>query len=420
MADYGLVNKIICADVMGGLKMLPDNSVHCVITSPPYYGLRDYRIEGQIGLEKTPEEYIEKMVEVFRGVRRVLHPSGTLWLNFGDSYFTSAPGNAGKHGTGKIGDGLYKRKWDRQLGHGETKEIWKRFEGYKSKNLLMMPFRVAMALQKDGWYLRSVMPWVKRNSMPESVTDRPSTSLEYVFLMAKNQKYFWDAEAIKIKSIRGGEIPKGNKHGRGEFGVNAGWAGGEVPPSRNFRNSDFFFQSWQGLWVEGEAAAFIVNPKGFKEAHFATFPEKLVEPCVKAGTSEKGCCPDCGEPWIREIERGKPIPTGHGGNKRYTEHIRIGRGEKSTEKSVMTTGAISPIKTLGWKQNCKCEPKEPIPAICLDPFMGSGTVAVVAKKLGRNYIGIELNPKYVEMAEERIKREVPDNLFNNDKGREKS
>ncbi len=293
------LNQIIQGDVLEKLREIPDESVDCVITSPPYWGLRDYGVEGQLGLEKTPEEYVAKMVEVFREVRRVLKKEGTLWLNLGDSY----------NGSGGAG-GDYNKGG---LKEGQPRYNGRNIGSLKPKDLVGIPWRVALALQADGWYLRQDIIWAKPNPMPESVTDRCTKSHEYVFLMAKSPKYYFDGEAIKEKSVSETK-ERTRKTGEGQdskIGTKGSAGNGGL---RNKRS----------VWT--------ITTKPFKEAHFATFPEDLISPMVLAG------CPKGG--------------------------------------------------------------------VCLDPFIGSGTTGLVAKKLGRNYIGIELNPKYVEMAERRIGRQT--------------
>ena len=332
------INNIYQGDCLEILKTFPDKSIDCCITSPPYWGLRDYQVEGQLGLEKTPEIYVAKMVEVFREVRRVLKPTGTLWLNLGDSYAgnCSRASNNGRAGFGNKREGVFSKAMN--LG---------------SKQLVGIPWRVAFALQADGWYLRSDIIWHKPNPMPESVKDRPTKSHEYVFLMSKNAKYYYDYEAIMEEATgydgRKDTMMKGsNKFRNSERYLNH--------QSYNNSNHQTFHSQGHERWryknlqddgqqpnsmhlkrLEGEEylspirnkrSVWTIPTQPYKEAHFATFPEKLIEPMIKAG------CPKDG--------------------------------------------------------------------LILDPFMGAGTVGVVAKKLNRNYIGIELNPEYIEIANKRI------------------
>jgi len=320
-------NKIFLGDCLEQLKLIPEKSINCSVTSPPYWGLRDYEVDGQIGLEDTPEEYVEKIVSVFREVKRVLKDDGTLWLVIGDSYAGSGKG-----------------QWEYDKGQKElyvaTKEspqckIPKVPEGLKEKDLVGIPWMVAFALRADGWYLRKDIIWEKPNCMPEAVKDRPTSSFEYIFLLAKSKKYYYDFEVIMENCINGDANPPrgsegviGNlnngKRGPGNWGIkpvglpneseNRGTPSVAVAERREFRNK-------RSVWNIATAHN--------KEAHFATFPEKLIEPCILAGC--------------------------------------------------------------------------PIDGIVLDPFIGSGTVAKVAIENGRNYLGIELNSKYIDLASNRIK-----------------
>ena len=256
------------------------------------------------------------------------------------------------------------------------------------------------------------MPWIKRNSMPESVTDRPSSSLEYMFLFAKRKDYFYDNYAIRIRhkedSWRRFESPVsviGNEVDRRPLESGKRKYAELNPAGRNFRNTDMFFQSWQGLYEENdEPLAFIVNTKGsgVEGTHYATFPQALIIPCVKAGTSEKGCCPDCREPWIRVVEPSEEYKKHLG--KSYHDHSDdLGKGMSQRKTNLRIP---SEYLSKGWQQNCRCKPKGPVNAIVLDPFMGLATTAIVAKKLGRDYLGIELSEKYCEVSRKRIVAEV--------------
>src|SRR5690554_4836246 len=289
------MNQIIQGDVIEALRSLPEGFIHTCVTSPPYWGLRDYGVPGQIGLEPTPEEYVEKMVEVFREVRRVLRDDGTLWLNLGDSYANSNTG-------------------------GNRRMSLKSTKGLKPKNLVGIPWRVAFALQADGWYLRSDIIWHKPNAMPESVKDRPTKAHEYIFLLTKKPRYYYDADAIRDphvqKDRRGSRRVTYEIKAKGEQHAPSKSAGylGQNPKGRNKRT----------VWT--------VPTRPYKGAHFAVFPPDLIEPCVLAGAPEGG--------------------------------------------------------------------------IVLDPFFGSGTTGLVARKHGRHYVGIELNSEYIELSRKRIKSEL--------------
>lgn len=304
------LNKIIEGDCLEILKKLPEKIINTCVTSPPYWGLRDYGAAGQMGLEETPEKYVENMVKVFQEVRRVLKDDGTLWLNLGDSYIGNATGSQGNGG--KLGGG---RKTQIEAGKRPDKKA----EGLKPKNLCGIPWRVAFALQSDGWYLRQDIIWHKPNPMPESVTDRCTKAHEYIFLLSKSQRYYYNADAIKdpIKDSTREDRRLNNpeyqtaRPNRGYPGQ-ASNGGGLLKPSLNGANK-------RSVWT--------VTTKPYSEAHFATFPEDLIDPCVKAG------CPKGG--------------------------------------------------------------------VVLDPFMGSGTTAKVAIKNGCKYLGMELNPKYIKLADRR-------------------
>ena len=344
---------ILIGDWIEQLKSLPDQSVHCCVTSPPYWGLRNYGVAGQLGLEESYKDYVAKLVEGFGEVRRVLRKDGTLWLNLGDSYAR----NGGTQGGG-----------NRELLHMDGVQtrmcIIPKGSGLKPKDLVGIPWRVAFALQDAGWYLRQWMPWVKRNSMPESIKDRPVVACETFFLLTKSQHYYYDFEAVKlpgsmalVEQVRDGYNGKATKdfagggaqdasavkrriisnkqrgHSRRHDGFNARWDLMEKKEQcgewRSTRNSDWFFESIGGMLLddEGDPLAMVVNPCGFPGAHFATFPPALVQPCILAGC--------------------------------------------------------------------------PVGGTVLDPFLGSGTTAKVALELGRGCIGIEINSEYAAMANER-------------------
>jgi DNA modification methylase len=368
------LNKIYQGDAIDVLKTFPDESVDCAITSPPYWGLRDYGVLDQLGLEKTPEEYVAKMIEVFREVKRVLKKNGNFWLNLGDTY------SAARWSSGK-GQPMNK---NRDI-HRAGKETENRQSNLPDKNLVGIPWRVAFALQADGWFLRQDIIWSKPNPMPESVRDRCTKSHEYVFLLTKTPNYYFDNEAIKEPSI----YPEDNRKSRVNTETAKDFqrkgnkldAGSQTYPFRNKRS----------VWT--------ITTKPFKDAHFATFPQDLILPMIKAGTSEKGVCPKCGKAWERIVERKRLNRTQLSKNdSRYRPNKYKGAYEDINGKG---DAGYTETNTLGWQPTCECN-KEPIPAIVLDPFMGSGTTAVVARKLGRKYLGIELNPAYVKMAERRL------------------
>ena len=348
-----------------GVRLLQKDSIDCCVTSPPYFGLRNYGVAGQFGLEATPEEYISNMVEVFEGVRRVLKPEGTLWLNIGDSYASQGknrtPEQAVKNST------LNGSKKTQEQSLVQQNKIT---GNLKPKDLIGIPWMLAFALRDVGWYLRSDIIWAKKNCMPESVTDRPTRSHEYIFLLSKSQHYYYDHEAIKEPAIydidgTGTQARKArqntdNKHQATETnngirpagfkdaclmnGKNAGKGnrktfrgGGKYTKGQSFDNSLVVKNETHGnspnlTGMRNKRDVWFISPAQFPEAHFATFPETLVVDCIKAG------CPEGGT--------------------------------------------------------------------VLDPFAGANTTGLVARKLNRNFIGFELNPEYIALSEKRLQKDL--------------
>lgn len=254
-----LVSTIIEGDCREVLKDIEPDSVQTCITSPPYFGLRDYGHGDQLGLEETPEKFVDSMVQVFREVKRVLRDDGTLWLNLGDSYF------------GSCSQGGKSKKQERNKGSWHNVTRSNRSEYLKPKDMIGIPWRVAFALQSDGWYLRQDIIWHKPNPMPESVTDRCTKSHEYIFLLSKSQKYYYDHESVKEKARTEPQSRNKNREG-----YNA-----DYPKGDSFSEGDRVFGA-DGL--ANKRSVWTVPTKPFKEAHFATFPTKLIEPCVLAGS----------------------------------------------------------------------------------------------------------------------------------------
>jgi len=374
------LNKIYNMDCLEGLKQLPDNSINCCVTSPPYWGLRDYGGEGQLGLEKTPEEYVSKMVEVFREVKRVLRDDGTLWLNLGDCY----------NGSGGAG-GDYNKGG---LKEGQPKYPGRKIAGLKPKDLVGIPWMVAFALRADGWYLRQDIIWHKPNPMPESVTDRCTKAHEYIFLLAKSAQYYYDNEAIKEDAK-----PESEKRYKSTFYTGKKEMSGQGRPG-NASNTPGY-KRWTGK--RNKRSVWTVTTKPFKEAHFAVFPPEIPEICIKAGTSEKGCCPHCGAPWKRVVERERT------GEREVQVSDRKGLLRNDLAKHAGRIGEVK-VTTLGWEPTCSCGIEETVPCTVLDPFAGSGTTLWVAEQLGVNSIGIELNPDYCDIIRRRMAGIEP-NLF---------
>jgi DNA modification methylase len=374
-------------DCRAVLEELPAESVHCVVTSPPYWGLRDYGHGEQLGLEPTPEAYVENMVAVFREVRRVLRADGTLWLNLGDSYAaqrggTTMPAETLAGGKGGFTDDGGRVNRDRHDGYSPTRNA--SAIGLKHKDLVGIPWRVAFALQADGWYLRSDIIWSKPNPMPESVTDRPTKAHEYLFLLTKSPRYYFDAEAVREAGDEPDRVRRDRIGGANGHTVRHSEGGimGQVA-TRNLRS----------VWT--------IATEPYPGAHFATFPRKLVEPCVKAGTSERGVCPECGAPWVRVVEKS-------GGT--WADRVEAGHPSRYGTDALPARDAVhlgsSQSTTVAWRPTCRIEKFDdvfshdagPVPAVVLDPFAGSGTTLLVAQALGRRGVGIDLNPDYLKQA----------------------
>ena len=427
---------------------LPDQSVHCVVTSPPYWGLRDYGLAqwqggdaecghkkpnpskgkyngkwdnydgvngpwpnntcGHCGAVNTPAgigqesyigEHLDNLVSVFREVWRVLRDDGTVWLNYGDAYAGSGKGRNGDGTLGLIGD-----KQATNVGSMGGIVQRKRMQELPAKNLMGLPWRVAFALQDDGWIIRSAIIWHKPNPMPESAKDRPTSSYEYIFLLAKQGKYFYDAEAIKTppkaeseaRDARGSTYdgtlpyrmnrpPRGSDKQRGHSRLHAG-----------------FNDRWDHMTKNEQSAAganardvWTMTPTHSKEKHFATFPGELPRRCILAGTSEKGVCSECGAPWERVIKVDDPNRRLGVGYHDHTDDLVRG------QRGIFSADGAPTKKTVGWAPTCACK-SFPVPATVLDPFVGSGTTLTVAQSLGRRGVGLELNSKYLDIAVKRI------------------
>lgn len=530
-----MTTTILIGDCRAEMAELEPESVHCVVTSPPYWGLRNYSIEpgiwggdpecahvwgeeiidrdratpgtngsnltgggvtqavanrfekrsafcthcnawrGTFGLEPTYQLYVEHSVEIFRAVKRILRADGTLWLNLGDSYAT---------GAGKVGDapggGAQGARWDGRPPAGSTSRAGyerndanrrgtpKRADGsagsayfgpmsqpnrqpqtgLKAKDLCGIPWRVAFALQADGWYLRRDIIWHKPNAMPESTTDRCTTAHEYLFHFSKSEQYFYDGVAIEEEAAKAGQV----LHAYG-----TGAKDRQDANETNDRRTRIGLANWNQPQpaTRNKRSVWTVSTKPFPEAHFATFPPDLIEPCILAGTSEHGCCPDCGAGWERitaEVETGKTqkMPDGmatYAGS--HTAIHKDGREEGVPGNPVMTSvtlgfyptcdcSRLSELPTypdkpgraafgdeilyraalMPWRAACKLVDGErkalcasaktlPVkPATVFDPFFGAGTTGLVSQRLKRNAIGCELNPDYAKMAQARLESDM--------------
>ena len=348
-------------------------SVQCVVTSPPYWGLRCYGVDGQLGLEETPEEYVAKMVEVFREVRRVLRLDGTLWLNLGDCYAGSWSGNSMRPegGTQRPGAGPGFQPLDERVPSRSGACGF----GTKPKDLMGMPWRVAFALQADGWWLRSDIVWNKPNPMPESITDRPTRAHEYVFLLSKSARYFCDMEAVREPAVAGNHFRNQQDSTRYD-----GRPPGSRPHTQLYKTAGREAgRNLRTVWT--------IATQPYPGAHFATFPEKLVEPCILAGTSAKGCCPECGAPWERVVESKPDHSRGEGLTPKDNRH--------PDDRSRYRTNPPSAVHTTtGWRPTCDHD-HDPVPCTVLDPFVGSGTTVRVANRHRRRAIGLDLSAAYL-------------------------
>ena len=392
--------ELLQGDCTKVLATLPAASVQCCVTSPPSWGLRDYGAGGQLKLEETTEAYISNMVLVFREVWRVLRDDGTLWLNLGDSY-AGVAGNARGEGAG----GGQERV--KSMGFGALPKRKDLEGGLKHKDLAGIPWRVAFALQADGWYLRQDIIWHKPNPMPESVADRCTKAHEYIFLLTKSAKYFYDSEAVKergamVAGDSAGSSQRDTQETHGLGGGNSGINLAKQKLAAELQEKGYSTRNKRSVWT--------VTTKPFRGAHFATFPPDLIEPCILAGTSENGQCPKCGKSWKRIMEKigvstYEKMGGKNGGYKKMREES-MRRGETGVGDTRDSNGNIvwyeaTPKKCVGWQPDCVCR-LDPIASVVLDPFSGAGTTGLVAVQHGRRYIGIELNPDYLEMSRKRI------------------
>jgi site-specific DNA-methyltransferase (adenine-specific) len=344
-------NTILIGDTLEQLRTLADHSVDCVITSPPFFMLRDYGVAGQIGLEATVGEWVAKLRDVFREVGRVLSPAGSVWIDLGDSY-------------------------SRHQGYGAP-----------AKSLLLAPERLLLALTEDGWIVRNKVIWAKPNPMPSSVTDRFTASYDSVYFLVRSPRYFFDLDAVRIPHTTGGA-----RTGRKAKNERPYWAGPLAGSNSGLHRARLTGVPGH-LLGKNPGDVWRIPTAGFKGAHFATFPIALVERPLLATCPVKVCL-DCGAPWKASPGKTfilgvrKPASTVEAHVRRYPSRWRVLR----------QPGPLQP--------GCSCGgPTRP--GLVLDPFMGTGTVAQVAERHGRDWLGIEINPAYVDLAWKRLSRKPP-------------
>jgi DNA modification methylase len=441
--------RVAIGHVLDVLATLPEQSVHCCVTSPPYWGLRNYKTppqiwdgdpkcthewaqdirkvsgkvghgrggstlsggheswgnregttsgafctccsawRGHLGNEPTLDLYVAHMVAIFRAVMRVLRDDGTLFLNIGDTYASAWPCQR----RNVIGEG--------SLPNGKREARPPRMpHGLKEKDLVGIPWRVAFALQADGWYLRSDIVWEKPNVMPESATDRPTKSHEYIFLLSKSADYFFDMEAVREPCVSGPSdlkkmreaLPRiGGKHKSLDDALSKANADTNIGQKRSV--GDPTGRNIRSVWT--------IATEPYRDAHFAAFPQEIPRRAIRAGTSERGCCPTCGAPWAREVERRSTCAVPRGTVPSSSR--AIGQPQQA--------GVSVEVRTLGWQPTCGCPQHDPIPCTVLDIFAGSGTTLQVAEDLGRLWFGIDLSDEYLKLIKKRTAQRTVRGLF---------
>lgn len=385
--------KILVGDCRHTMASIPDASVHCCVTSPPYFGLRSYLPNDhpdkplEVGAEDDPYQYVENMVAVFRQVWRCLRDDGTVWLNLGDSYASAGGHSAQGRTSARIG-----RTNIAQANAVRGFRPGIRVDGIKAKDLIGIPWMVAFALRADGWYLRAENIWAKRNCMPESVQDRPTRAHEQVFLLTKHPTYFFDAHAVE----EDGETPAGTRGAKGSA-ARAAAAGVNGRPPKYHEYSGR--RNKRSVWWE--------TTFPFPEAHFATMTPPVAETCILAGSSEHGTCGTCGAPFVRSL--GPREPTGGRGSGNVERLIPTygEQGRTNTTRGIAVPYAPAVRATVGWEPTCACSNRQPTrPALVLDPFGGAGTTALVADRHKRDAILCEISEEFAEMTARRIRKEA--------------
>lgn len=388
MVEFTVLN----CDVLVGLKSLPSDSVDCVVTSPPYWGLRDYKADGQIGLEEHPQQYVDKIVEIGKEVMRVLKPTGSYWLNIGDSYYSKSGSGKGSNFMDTFkkldgGDGVLANM------HTQVRGKFKDGGWLQPKQRLLIPHRVAIGMQDSGWILRNDIIWHKPSCMPSSVQDRLSNTFEYFFHFVKQPKYFYDLDSIRVpyknNSIERAKSPVNsyNWHNLSKVGIKDCETKTEKA-EQNMATLNPLGKNPGDVWD--------VTNNGFKLGHFAVFPKELVRPCIKA-TCPKEICNKCGKPRQRISE--------YSGNIHCTGGSDRGKLATNSGEIIKDLGSTKQMKTrekvfVGWS-DCGCNAGFHS-GIVLDIFLGSGTTMEVCQEEKRKAIGIELNEKYVDFVLHRL------------------
>jgi len=394
------VDQIICAEAKAVMSGFPADSIDLIMTSPPYWGLRDYGIEGQLGLESHPQEYLEKLWEIFDECKRVLKPTGCCFVNMGDTYFSGVLGETRNMNRNSTKGGYANVITDESVRKVDGGGAW-----LKPKNLLMIPERFVIGMQERGWWLRNKIVWSKPNAMPSSVKDRFSCTWEYVYFFTKSARYWFDLDAVRDAMSPGSDF-----RGKGDGLTPTAQATGNENLGRGSRGDPALGKNPGDCWRIPTCA--------FPESHFAVFPPALIRKPIRAGCPAKVCV-ECGKPWERQVEVVRQV------NGETTRHLQSGarrhREAEPQERPPYSQGTIAdssdrrsrPLetvfaesigqerKTIGWQPTCECG-AETEPGITYDPFVGSGTTCIVAKEEGRHYAGSDLSEEYCEMARKRL------------------
>lgn len=391
------VNDIHQGDAKEVLTHMPASSVHCVMTSPPYYGLRDYSVEGQIGLEETISEYIHELVQVFREVRRVLRPDGSVWLNLGDT-FVSGSNNSSQNTVDSEQNQSQKMSLsesDNGFGSGILGEMG----DIREKNKMLIPYRVAIALQHDGWILRNDVTWKKTNPRPQSVKDRLSTTTERIFHLTPHPDYWYDLDAIREPYAEG-------THQRYNTGIDKNTERNQSPDVNN-------------LTGKNPGDVFEASVESIPETHFAAYPTDICKKPIKASCPSKTCA-DCGSPYERETgyycescggfrpDDVKQCPecgyrrTDWDEERTYRDQKRVDTSKAGRHAPRGTEKQGNDRVSRGFNPTCDCATESTRPGVVLDPFAGAGTTCLVGKNLKRQFVGVDINPEYVAIAQKRV------------------